>query len=138
MRAIIDTSVFYASVHARESRHALARETVRRRDIQIVFLTPVIFENAYLIGDTISPTAEVAFLRTVPQLPIEALSDEDWQRIPELAHQYRGFPIGAVDAAIIAVAERLDIDAILTFDTRHFRAIKPKHVEAFTILPGGQ
>lgn len=52
-----------------------------------------------------------------------------------LMDQYSGFPLGAVDASVVALAERLETHLIVTVDHRHFRAIRPRHVEAFTLLP---
>jgi predicted nucleic acid-binding protein len=48
---------------------------------------------------------------------------------------YRDFPLGTVDACVIALAERLNTDLIVTFDHRHFRAIRPRHVDAFRLVP---
>jgi len=42
--------------------------------------------------------------------------------------------IGTTDATIVAVAERLRIDAVATLDS-HFRAVRPKHVKGFRLLP---
>ena len=43
--------------------------------------------------------------------------------------------IGAADASVVALAERLDTDLVLTLDRRHFSAIRPRHCEAFRLLP---
>jgi hypothetical protein len=40
-----------------------------------------------------------------------------------------------VNAAVIAIAERLEISRIATVDRRHFAVVRPRHVEAFTLLP---
>ena len=44
-------------------------------------------------------------------------------------------PIGGTDASVIALAERLDTDLIVTLDYRHFRAVRPYHCLAFWLLP---
>lgn len=49
--------------------------------------------------------------------------------------KYGDFPLGGADASIVALAERLDIKAIITLDDRHFRAVRPRHREAFRLLP---
>jgi uncharacterized protein len=59
----------------------------------------------------------------------------DWLRIAELVAAYRDLPLGTVDASVIAAAERLGITAIATVDRRHFGVVRPRHVDAFTILP---
>jgi len=43
--------------------------------------------------------------------------------------------LGTTDASVIALAERLEITEIATLDRRHFTAVRPRHVEAFTLLP---
>lgn len=39
------------------------------------------------------------------------------------------------DAAVIALAERLDIEHVATFDRRDFSIIRPQHCQAFQLLP---
>jgi uncharacterized protein len=56
-------------------------------------------------------------------------------RIAELTRRYLDLPLGATDASLIAIAERLGIDTIATLDRRHFTVVRPAHVEAFTLLP---
>jgi len=51
-----------------------------------------------------------------------------------LVRQYRKFPLGAVDAAVVAVAERLAAVRIATLDHRHFRAVTPAPAPAFELL----
>lgn len=53
----------------------------------------------------------------------------------DLVERYADFPLGGSDASVIAIAERLSITTILTTDRRHFAAVRPAHIEAFTLLP---
>ncbi len=53
----------------------------------------------------------------------------------DLVDRYADFPLGGVDASVIALAERLGVTEIATLDRRHFGVVRPKHVEAFTLLP---
>ena len=53
----------------------------------------------------------------------------------ELVSQYDEMHLGTTDASVIALAERLEITEISTLDRRHFTAVRPRHVEAFTLLP---
>ena len=43
--------------------------------------------------------------------------------------------LGTVDASVIALAERLGVTTIATLDWRHFTVVRPRHVEAFRLLP---
>ena len=53
----------------------------------------------------------------------------------ELVWQYRDLPLGAADASIVALAERLAVTAIATVDRRDFRVVRPRHVDEFELVP---
>jgi predicted nucleic acid-binding protein len=53
----------------------------------------------------------------------------------ELVRAHADLPLGAVDAAGVAVAERLNLAEFATVDRRHFSIDRPRHVDAFTLLP---
>jgi uncharacterized protein len=53
----------------------------------------------------------------------------------ELVEKYTDFPLGAVDASVIAIAERLGADAIATIDRRHFTVVRPKYPISSALLP---
>lgn len=52
-----------------------------------------------------------------------------------LLDQYHDLEIGLADATVVAVAERLEVFRLLSFDHRHFRAITPRNSTHFTLLP---
>lgn len=56
-------------------------------------------------------------------------------RIAELVARYHDLPLGTVDASVIAAAEPRAETVIATIDRRHFTLVRPKHVEAFTLVP---
>ena len=60
---------------------------------------------------------------------------DDLLRCRELIAQYRDFPLGLADASVVATAERLDIPRLLTVDERHFRAVQPRDLSHFILLP---
>lgn len=59
----------------------------------------------------------------------------DLVRISELVRQYADFPLGVVDASVIAVAERFGVQRVATLDRRHFGVVRPSHVPALELLP---
>jgi uncharacterized protein len=59
----------------------------------------------------------------------------DLQRANEIMNQYADANVGLVDAAVVAVAERLSINRILTIDQRHFSMFKPKNLGFLELLP---
>jgi len=54
----------------------------------------------------------------------------------DLVRTYLDLPLGIVDAAVIAIAEGLQLTEVATLDQRHFAVVRPRHVPAFTVLPG--
>ncbi len=68
-------------------------------------------------------------------LDVEAPAPADWPRIAELVERYGDFPLGGTDASVVALAERLDTDLVITLDVRHFGAVRPRHCPAFRLLP---
>jgi uncharacterized protein len=55
----------------------------------------------------------------------------------ELVRKYSDLPPGAVDASVVAIAERLGVHDIATLDRRHFGVVRPRHVAHFAIVPQG-
>jgi predicted nucleic acid-binding protein len=68
-------------------------------------------------------------------LILETPISSDFVRSSEIIRQYSDANIDFVDALIVSMAERLYVTKILTLDQRHFRMFRPKHCEAFEILP---
>lgn len=97
----------------------------------------VVAEVGWLIDRQLGARAEAAFYRSVARrdLTIEPITEEDWRRIAELVETYADLRLGGVDASLVAVSERLDVREVATLDLRHFRVVRPRHVEAFTIVP---
>ena len=92
-------------------------------------------ESCFLIERALGPTGEATFLDALGNWTVVAPEPDDWARIAELVRRYADFPLGGTDASIIALAERLEADTILTLDRRHFAAVRPRHVPSFVILP---
>jgi uncharacterized protein len=97
----------------------------------------VITEVCYLIGTRLGARAEVRFLGDLAggAFVIEPVDASDWLRIAELVSRYRDLPLGAVDASVVATAERLNLAQVATVDRRHFSIMRPRHVKAFELLP---
>lgn len=103
----------------------------------ILVPTLVVAEVGYLLGRAGGSRIESAFLRSIAQQTITVVNLEldDYERMADLVDTYADFPLGTTDAAVVAVAERLRVAEVATLDHRHFRAVRPRHVPAFTLLP---
>src|SRR5205823_6135040 len=133
--AIVDASPLYAWVDAGDADHARCRSTLARADLHLVIPTLVVTEVIYFVGRRLGAQAEARFLDALSSFDVEAPLTDEWHRIAELVEQYGDFPLGGVDASVIALAERLRADTVVTLDRRHFGAVQPKHVQALRLLP---
>jgi hypothetical protein len=135
MTALVDTGVLYALADRDDEWHARARQWTT--GLRAVLLVPVsvVPEAAYLIRTRLGSAAERAFVASLAaeELAIEPLRTADLARISELMEAYA--QIGFVDASVVATAERLRVSTIATTDRRHFGAVRPRHVPAFTLVP---
>ena len=97
----------------------------------------VLTEAAYLVGKILGSVAEASFVRQMADAPITfySLEPDDLRRMADLMETYADFPLGTVDAAVIATAERFGATTVATLDRRHFTVVRPRHVPAFTLLP---
>ena len=53
----------------------------------------------------------------------------------DLVDRYASLPLGAADASVVAIAERLGITRIATVDRRDFTVVRPRHIPAFELIP---
>ena len=95
----------------------------------------VIGEVLHFVGLRCGAEAEATFLRGLSKWDVQAPAADEWSRIGELVERYADFALGGVDASVVALAERVETPHVMTFDRRHFRAVKPRHCDHFELLP---
>jgi len=133
--AVVDSGPLYAATDTDDDDHARSLAVLERADLQLVIPTLVVAEVTSIVGRRLGARAEARFLRGLAGLDVEAPTPEDWPRIAELVERYEDFPLGGADASVVALAERIGTDLIVTLDRRHFAAIRPRHCAAFQLLP---
>jgi predicted nucleic acid-binding protein len=133
--AIVDAGPLYAAADSDDRDHDACLATLARTDLRLVVAALVVAEATYFVGTRLGSRAERTFLEGLGELDIEGPSEEDFPRMAELVEQYEDFPLGGTDASVVALAERLGAPAIVTLDRRHFAAIRPRHRDAFELLP---
>ncbi len=104
---------------------------------RILIPSTVIAEVGYLLAREGGPGVESAFLTSLADGDFGSanLTPVDFQRMAALVEQYADLPLGTTDASLIALAERLEITEIATLGRRHFSVVRPRHVEAFDLVP---
>lgn len=134
--AVADASALYAAADADDPDYGGCLEQLQRTDLRFVVPALVLAEVSYLLGERLGAEADAAFMRAMASQEVEPPTPDDFIRIAELVEQYADFPLGGVDASVVALAERLDTPLVLTLDHRHFSAVRPSHCDSLQLLPG--
>lgn len=66
---------------------------------------------------------------------IESLTDVDMKRMQAIMEQYKDSQFDFVDTCLMALAERMNITDVYTFDRRDFTTFLPSHCEYLELLP---
>jgi predicted nucleic acid-binding protein len=133
--AVADAGVLYAAADASDRDHHACLEQLQRPDLRVLVPALVVAEVSYLLGSRLGPRADAIFMRAMATEDVEPPSADDYTRIAELVEAYSDFPLGGVDASVIALAERIGTPTVLTLDHRHFAAVRPAHCESLELLP---
>ena len=137
MALIVDTSVLFAALDRADREHARCRALLESSGEALVLPAPVLPELDYLVARSLGRGVTVRVLRDVEAgaLLVEDLRVSDHGRVAELVDRYDDLGVGFVDAAVLAVVERLGEPKLATLDRRHFPVMRPRHVEALRLLP---
>jgi hypothetical protein len=136
----MDTGVLYAATDRADAHHERCRDWIMSNTEVLLIPATVVAEVCYLIDRTLGPEAEAAFLDDVgtgPEAPyrLVELVDQDLRRMAELVRRYADRRLGATDASIVAVCERLDLDTIASLNYRDFANLRPSHRPALRLVP---
>ena len=137
MALILDTGPLYASLDRSDADHAACRILIETAVERVVIPAPVLVEVDHWIHARLSPGALVALLADVDAgaYVVEDLTRADYARVRELVDRYADADIGFVDAAVLAIVERLNEPKLATLDRRHFGLLRPRHRDAIELLP---
>ena len=137
MVLIIDTGPIVALLNASDDLHVPCSAPIKTVTEPLIIPAPVIVEVDYWNHQYLGPIASAGFLRDIVEgaFVVENLNDDDLKRVAELCTQYADSGLGFVDAAVLAVVERLKEPKLATIDHRHFHMLRPRHVAALELLP---
>ncbi|HUF53422.1 MAG TPA: PIN domain-containing protein [Dehalococcoidia bacterium] len=125
----------FAAADVEDKDHRRCAAVFDDFNLQFVFPALIVAKAAYFIATRLGAAAEAALLRTLSDQDVELPAPEDWEKIARLVEKYADFPLGAADASIVVLAERLGTDLIVTLDRRHFGALRTVSGGTFRILP---
>ena len=137
MTLIADSNFVYALYNSGDTRHKEAMSFVSQ--ITEVMLVPdvVLPEVCYLITRDLGHSGIHRFLEYFAQLdaPLEPIEMGDLDRARNILITYDDAEFDIVDCCIMAIAERLNVTRIATFDRRDFSIFRPRHCDYLELLP---
>ena len=137
MALICDTGPLYAAMDRADHDHLACAELLTGTDEPLLIPAPVIVELDWLASSRLGPEPFAAFLADVEDgaITVVDLVRDDFVQARELLGRYADLNLGFVDAAVVAIVERLRESKLATLDHRHFGTIRPRHVDALQLLP---
>ena len=137
MALILDTGPLYASLDRSDQDHAACRALIEAAQELLVIPAPVLVEVDYWIHQRLNPGALVALLTDIEAgaYVVADLTASDYTRVRELCDRYADADMGFVDAAVLAVVERLNEPKLATLDRRHFSLLRPRHRDSIDLMP---
>lgn len=134
---MLDTGSLYASLDRSDQDHAAGRALIEAATEPPIIPAPVLVEVDYWIQQRLNPGVLVALLADVESgaYRVEDLTPADYARVRELVDRSADADIGFVDAAVLALVERLGESKLATLDRRHFSLLRPRHRESIALLP---
>lgn len=134
--SLIDTGFMFAVLDKNDIAHDSC-SIVFKREPNMLLPEAVLPELAYLIILSLGYQTLTTFLDYIVagNLPLISTIPQDLERASEILKKYADSKIDYVDCMIMAIAERLNVKRILTVDRRDFSLFRPKHCDAFEIVP---
>lgn len=138
MAILIDTSVLLGYIFENDANFAKVYGFLKsaRKSETLIITQPTLVELFYMTSVRQGYIHAIqAFSSAYAAFQIEALNGQDMQRMQAIMRQYADNHFDFVDVSIMAVAERLRIDRIATFDRRDFMVFRPTHIKHYNLLP---
>lgn len=137
MALVLDTGPVLALLDADDPFHARSVEMIDAVDERLVLVAPTLVEIDYWIRKRLTPDVWRALVDDIAAgaYHLEDLTATDLTRVGELERDYADLSLGMVDAAVIAVCERLGESKVATLDRRHFSVVRPRHCPVLELLP---
>ena len=123
---VADTGAILALLDKGDRHHVAVRKLYEDRPDDWLLPWAILPEVDYLVTSELGARAQEAFLTDLAEaaFAVEYGKPEDIISAHAINRKYRALALGLVDAVVIAIAERVHAEAIVTVDLRHFGAVK--------------
>lgn len=136
---ICDTGGLVAAYDQQEADGRAVRELLEVEAGALIVSPFVLAELDYLLMSRAGVQAELTLLQDLADDVYQVASFTAWdaEHVARLARRHADLKLGIADAhtMILAAPERYGTTRVLTFDQKHFRAVKPLQGGTFTLLP---
>jgi len=134
---LVDTSAALQLASSSAKRHGEVRAVVDELAGPFLLSPFVLAELDYMLGTRHGQHAQLAMLDEVADGAYELadFSRADVEGAAATVRQYADLKIGLADASIVILAQKHGLIDILTFDARHFRAMRGSGGRPFRLLP---
>jgi predicted nucleic acid-binding protein len=134
---VLDAAPLVAVADRRETMQPLIKALLQEEPGELVVPAPVAAEVDYLLGRRLGRVARLAFLDDVAagRFTVECLDADDHGVVADLGRRYDDLDVGLADLSLVVIANRFGTRRLLTFDERHFRALRPLDGGTFSLLP---
>jgi len=136
-KLLIDSSYLIAIYYAGDTNHSQAAAFERKNKQPRLIPNLVLPEVWHMLKHYLGQEAAEQFVGSVlaSAAELEMVSRDDLQRAYEIMQAYPKARLDLVDCCLFAVAERLNITQICTFDRRDFSIFRPRHCPYLELLP---
>ncbi len=137
MTLIVDAAPLIALVDRRHRLQSAIEALLERESGRLILPALVAAEVDYMVGERLGRRARVGFLTDLAngRFQVTCLEPHEYELVLQYDRQYADLDVGLADLSIAILARRFDTRRILTFDERHFRALRPLDGGSFTLLP---
>jgi predicted nucleic acid-binding protein len=134
---LLDASAIVAAADRADLNHAAAVAWFRRADEPLVLGALTLAELDIVLQRDLGAAATLALVQTVVDgaIRVVAPTERDLARAAELMVAAAEHRPRLADASLVAIAERLGVHRIATFDRRPIAVFRPRHVRAFDLEP---
>lgn len=134
---LCDTGPLVAAFNKADDDHERCVRFLSQNWTRLVVPSLAVTEVCHLLADPQrrgSPALAARFCAAIgaDELRVIEVAPHDYRRIAELLTSYESLRLQAVDACVIALAERFDLREVAALDRRDFMVVAPRH------LPKGQ
>jgi predicted nucleic acid-binding protein len=134
---LVDTSAALQLASPSSSRHEDVLRVVAALDGPFLLSPFVLAELDYMLIERLGQERQLALLQQVADGSYE-LAEFDRQDVKAASgvmNRYADLRVGLADASIVVLAEKHSTTDVLTFDHRHFRAMRGPGGRPFRLLP---